>query len=46
MASCNKCQKAVGCGCNLNKEGLCATCSAAKRKEEAEKAKTTIVNKP
>lgn len=25
MASCTKCGKVVGCGCNL-KGGLCATC--------------------
>ena len=37
MAACNKCKKSVGCGCNLNKEGLCATCAAEKRKEEAAK---------
>lgn len=27
MASCRKCGKGVGCGCNLNKEGLCAECA-------------------
>jgi hypothetical protein len=35
MATC-KCGKSVGCGCNLNKEGLCAEC--AKKKRDAEKA--------
>lgn len=45
MATC-KCGKPVGCGCNLNREGLCATCAQAKKKEEAEKAKLPIVVKP
>ena len=33
MAACRnpKCGKAVGCGCNLNKNGLCATCAKAER---------------
>lgn len=26
MASCKKCKKPVGCGCNL-KNGLCASCN-------------------
>lgn len=29
MAACKNCGKSVGCGCNLNKDGLCATCSRA-----------------
>lgn len=31
MAACVKCKKPVGCGCNLNKEGLCSTCAKEKR---------------
>ena len=36
MAQCIKCKKSVGCGCNLNKEGLCATCAQKKREAEQE----------
>ena len=38
MASCTKCGKGVGCGCNLA-GGLCATCAAEKKKEDEAKAK-------
>ena len=38
MASCNKCKKPVGCGCNLSKNNLCATCEQEKQKQEAEAA--------
>lgn len=31
MASCINCSKKVGCGCNLNKEMLCATCVKEKK---------------
>ena len=34
MVQCSKCQKQVGCGCNL-KNTLCSTCNAEKIKEEA-----------
>lgn len=34
MAACVSCGKAVGCGCNLNKDGLCATCADKKKKTE------------
>lgn len=27
MAACKKCGKKVGCGCSLNKDGVCATCA-------------------
>lgn len=27
MASCKNCGKSVGCGCNLNRQGLCPTCA-------------------
>lgn len=37
MAACKKCGKQVGCGCGL-KNGLCATCADAQRKEEAQLA--------
>ncbi len=40
MASCNKCKKPVGCGCNLNRDGICATCANA----EKNKNKTLIGN--
>lgn len=33
MANCRNCKKGVGCGCNLNKEGLCATCAKAKAQQ-------------
>lgn len=39
MAACKKCNKAVGCGCNLSKDGLCATCAQEKRKQEEETLK-------
>jgi hypothetical protein len=46
MASCVKCNKQVGCGCNVNKEGLCAVCAEEKRKSEALNPKPPVVNKP
>lgn len=33
MANCAKCGTNVGCGCHLNKEGLCASCAQKKRQE-------------
>ena len=45
MASCNKCRKSVGCGCNLNKEGLCAKCAQEKRDQEnATPSQPVIIN--
>ena len=41
MANCIKCKKQAGCSCNLNREGLCATCAADKRKAEAEELQRT-----
>lgn len=35
MSVCAKCKKDVGCGCNLNSEGLCLYC--AKENKETTK---------
>lgn len=33
MAQCVRCKTNVGCGCNLNKDGLCAYCAQQKKDE-------------
>lgn len=43
MAACRNCGKAVGCGCNLNKSGLCATCAVKAKTEPIQPSPTLFV---